>query len=172
MSQTRLLSRLFEMNYEALFRNLDGITHEESLVAPVPAGNTINWLLGHILATRNRLHPLLGLADAWIPDLAHRYSGREGAGWSPATAVDLRSIESELARSQQQVMGAFDDMSSRNLATRSNDGRTLGELLGFFHFHEAYHTGQIALVRRIAGHPGVIKPPAPVPRRSLASEIP
>jgi uncharacterized damage-inducible protein DinB len=170
MSQIRLLSRLFEMNYEALFRNLDGITHEESLVQPVPAGNTINWILGHILATRNRLHQLLGLEAAWPPELAHRYTGLDGAGWTPAAAVALRTIAGELARSQQQVMAAFDDMSSQTLARRANDGRTLAEVLGFFHFHEAYHTGQIALVRRIAGHPGVIKPPGP--RRSLAPEIP
>ena len=170
MSHTRLLSRLFEMNYEALFRNLDGITHEESLVQPVPAGNTINWILGHILATRNRLHSLLGLEEAWPPDLAYRYTGLDGAGWTPAVAVDLRTIASQLARSQQQVMAAFDEMASKTLTTRANDGRTLAEVLGFFHFHEAYHTGQIALVRRIVGRPGVIKPPAP--RRSLAPEIP
>lgn len=169
MSQTRLLSRLFEMNYEALFRNLEGITHEDSLVHPMPAGNTINWILGHILATRNRLHPLIGLEEAWAPPMAQRYTGLDGAGWTPAVAVDLRSIESALARSQQQVMAAFDDMSSKALATRANDGRTLAEVLGFFQFHEAYHTGQIALVRRIVGRPGVIKPPAP--RRSLAPEI-
>lgn len=170
MSQTRLLSRLFEMNYEALFRNLDGITHEDSLVQPMPAGNTINWILGHILATRNRLHPLLGLEEAWSPELAQRYTGLDAMGWTPSVAVDLRTIESEMARSQQQVMAAFDDMASRTLATRANDGRTLAEVLGFFHFHEAYHTGQIALVRRIVGRPGVIK--APGPRRSLAREIP
>jgi len=169
MSQTRLLSRLFEMNYEALFRNLDGITHEDSLVQPMPAGNTINWILGHILATRNRLHPLIGIPQPWSMEVAHRYTGLDAAGWTPELAVDLRTIESELARSQQQVMAAFDDMSSQTLAQRANDGRTLAEVLGFFHFHEAYHTGQIALVRRIVGRPGVIKPPGS--RRSLAPEI-
>jgi uncharacterized damage-inducible protein DinB len=168
MSQSRLLSKLFEMNYEAMFRNLEGITHEESLVQPRPAGNTINWILGHILATRNRLHQLLRLEEAWSAALAHRYTGLDGAGWTPAAAVDLRSIASELARSQQQLMAAFDDMSQQTLAARANDGRTLAEVLGFFHFHEAYHTGQIAVVRRIVGRPGVIKPPAP--RKSLAPE--
>ena len=169
MSQTRLLSKLFEMNYEALFRNLESITHEDSLVQPMPAGNTINWILGHILASRNRLHLLIGLEEAWSPELAHRYTGLDAAGWTPATAVDLRTIASVLSRSQQQVMAALDDMSSQRLATRANDGRTLAEVIGFFHFHEAYHTGQIALVRRIVGRPGVIKPPSP--RRSLAPEI-
>jgi uncharacterized damage-inducible protein DinB len=169
MSQPRLLSKLFEMNYEALFRNLEGITHEESLVQPLPAGNTINWILGHILATRTRLHPLLGLEQAWSPELAHRYTGLDGAGWSPETAVALSVIKSELARSQQAVMGALDDMASKTLAARANDGRTLAEVLGFFHFHEAYHTGQIALVRRIVGRPGVIKPPGP--RRSLPTQV-
>ena len=158
------------MNYEALFRNLEGITHEESLIQPEPAGNTINWILGHILATRNRLHQLLGVEEPWSSELAYRYTGLDGAGWTPENAVALRTIAAELARSQQQVMAAFDDMSSQTLARRASDGRTLAEVLGFFHFHEAYHTGQIALVRRIVGRPGVIKPPGP--RRSLAPENP
>jgi uncharacterized damage-inducible protein DinB len=168
MSQTRLLSKLFEMNYEALFRNLDGITHAESLVEPKPAGNTINWILGHILASRNRLHQLLRLENAWSPELAHRYTGLDGAGWTPASAVELRTIASALARSQQHLMAAFDHLPPQTLAARANDGRTLAEVLGFFQFHEAYHTGQIALVRRIAGRPGVIKPP--VSRQVLAPE--
>lgn len=169
MTPPRLLSRLFEMNYEALFRNLEGITHDDSLVHPAPAGNCINWVLGHILATRNRIHMLLGLAEAWSPELAQRYSGRDGAGWTPESAVDLRTIAGDLARSQQAIMGALDDLPSSALAKQSPDGRTLAEVLGFFHFHEAYHGGQIALLRRIVGRAGVIKPPAA--RRSLASEV-
>ena len=156
------------MNYEALFRNLEGISHEESLVQPMPAGNTINWILGHILATRNPLHQLLGVEQAWPAELAYRYTGLDGAGWTPDAAVALRTIAAELARSQQQVMAAFDEMSSHTLARRANDGRTVAEVFGFFHFHEAYHTGQIALVRRIVGRPGVIKPAGP--RRALTSE--
>jgi uncharacterized damage-inducible protein DinB len=167
MPQARLLSKLFEMNYGALFRNLEGITHAESLVQPQPAGNCINWVAGHIVATRNRMLPLLGLEGPWARDMEFRYSGREDAPWSADTALDLKSIEQDLARSQQALMGALDDMSSRALAVRSEDGKTLGEVLGFFQFHEAYHVGQVGLLRRLVGRSGAIKS---APRRMLSLE--
>ena len=167
MPQASLLSKLYELNYGALFRNLEGVTHEESLVHPEPGGNCINWVLGHILATRNRVLTLVGVEPIWPQDLVHRYSGRDEAGWSPELAVDLKAIAVDLARSQQALMGAIDHLPAKTLSTRSDDGRTLAEVLGFFHFHEAYHTGQVALLRRILGKQGVIKAPQ---RRSLAAE--
>lgn len=47
------LVRLYEFSYGALNRNLDGITDEESLFIPQPAGNCINWVLDHVVAVRN-----------------------------------------------------------------------------------------------------------------------
>ena len=36
-------------------KNLEGMTHEESLLRPEKGGASINWILGHIVATRNRV---------------------------------------------------------------------------------------------------------------------
>jgi uncharacterized damage-inducible protein DinB len=159
MPQSRLLSRLFEMNYGALYRNLEGITHEDSLIMPQPGGNPINWVVGHIVATRNRMFAVLKLDQVWPNDISMRYSGVDASMWSPAGALDLKSIEADLARTQSTLMSAFDNLMARDLNVRSNDGRTLGEVLGFFQFHEAYHVGQVGLLRRIVGKQGVIKPP-------------
>lgn len=47
------LKLLYGFNYMALQRNTAGLSHEDSLVQPQPAGNCLNWVLGHILAHRN-----------------------------------------------------------------------------------------------------------------------
>ena len=36
-------------------------------------------------------------------------------------------------------------------------GTTMGDFLAFILHHEAYHIGQVALLRRIVGHEGAIK---------------
>ena len=159
--QGSLLAKLFEINYGALFRNLDGITHEESFVRPQPAGNCLNWVLGHIVATRNRLLPLLRVEPIWPRELAMRYSGRDEADWSRETAVHLDTIKTDLTRSQQQLLISLENLSDKDLSTPAYDGRPLSEVIGFFQFHESYHSGQIALLRRIIGKAGVIKPPRP-----------
>lgn len=161
--QSSLLAKLYEINYGALFRNLEGITHEESFVAPERAGNCLNWVLGHIVATRNRLLPLVGAPPIWSREQAFRYSGRDEAGWSREAATHLDSIKTDLARSQQQLLTALEVLSDRELSAPGKDGRPLAEVIGFFQFHESYHSGQIALLRRIIGRPGVIKPPASRP---------
>ena len=64
-----LLAKLYEINYGALFRNLAGITHEESFVRPAPAGNCLNWVLGHIVAT----HVPSDTTDQGIETLVKRF---------------------------------------------------------------------------------------------------
>lgn len=155
------LVQLYEFSYGALFRNLEGVSHEESLIAPEPGGNCLNWVLGHIVATRNRLLPLIGVPPVWKAELAFLYSGRDEAQWSPAVALDLNNIKTDLARSQQDLVNALETLSDAKLNDVTGDGRSLGEAVGFFHFHESYHGGQVALLRRILGKHGVIRPPAP-----------
>ena len=170
MPQTRLLTKLFEMNYGALYRNLEGITHEDSLVMPQPAGNPINWVVGHVVATRNRMFVILKVEPVWPNEVSLQYSGVDASMWAPSDALDLKSIEADLTRSQSSLMSALDDMTARDLNVRSKDGRSLAEVLGFFQFHEAYHVGQVGLLRRIVGKQGVIKAPRgnAIPRLSPA----
>src|SRR5262249_44395986 len=53
--------------------NAGGLTHEESLVQPVPAGNCLNWVLGHLVATRSHLLRGLGDEPLWDDDDWRRY---------------------------------------------------------------------------------------------------
>lgn len=158
MGLRAVLIKQLELNYGALFRNLEGITHEDSLVVPQEGGNCLNWVLGHIVASRNRLMTQMGIAPVWQHDLSFHYSGRDEAQWAVAKAIDLKSIETDLARSQQGLLNALETMPEGMLTTPDEQGRTLGDAIAFFVFHEAYHGGQVALLRRIAGKPGVIRP--------------
>ena len=158
MASRALLIKQLELSYGALFRNLEGITHEESLIVPESGGNCLNWVLGHIVSARNRAMTQLGIAPVWQMDLAFHYSGRDEANWTPERAIDLKMIETDLARSQQELLNALDAMPDGALTTPDEKGRTLGDALTLFTFHEAYHGGQVALLRRVIGKAGVIRP--------------
>lgn len=147
-----------ELSYGALFRNLEGITHEESLITPSTGGNCLNWVLGHIVSARNRLMTQLSIPPVWQIDLAFHYSGHDEAAWSPDKAISLKTIETDLARSQQELLNVLDHLTEGLLKAEDDRGRTLDETLTFFNFHEAYHGGQIAFLRRLLGKPGVIRP--------------
>src|SRR5439155_26688847 len=51
--QARVTQRLMRLNVEA-------ISHEESLIQPQPAGNCLNWVIGHLVFAYELIFPLLG----------------------------------------------------------------------------------------------------------------
>lgn len=142
--------------------NLDGVTHEESLVQPNAGGNCLNWVVGHLTCIYNRALPLVGQEPAVPPEGLHRYD----RGSPPITgAADARAL-GELTEEWEQVADRFD----AGLAALSPDAldqpapfspsgdpdETVRSLLSTILFHQAYHAGQTGILRRAAGRPGAI----------------
>ena len=67
------LTKLFEINHHAIKVNADGITDAEALIQPEPGGNCMNWIIGHILASREGMLRLLGEPTVLSPEMAERY---------------------------------------------------------------------------------------------------
>ena len=64
----KTLAMLFEFTFNVTRANVEGFSHEDSLRQP-PAGNCLNWLLGHIVATRQHTLELLGVPAINVPGL-------------------------------------------------------------------------------------------------------
>ena len=150
------LVMLFEYNYRALRANISGLSHEDSLIQPHPGGNCLNWVLGHIVATRNETLRLLGEGPIWNEEEAAPY--RRGA--NPITddvgALFLEKIVADLDRSQELITAGLRAISKEGLAASAGES-TVSESLAGLQFHEAYHAGQTGLLRRLAGKEGAIK---------------
>ncbi len=151
-----VLKMLFGYNYEVLKTNLEGLTHEESLVQPQPAGNCLNWVLGHIVATRDAALEMLRQERVWNNDVATRYRRGSAPISDGSNAEPLEKIVADLHRSQDRLVIGLADVTDQNLDQAAGD-QTLGQRLFLLQFHEAYHAGQTGLLRRIAGHEGAIK---------------
>jgi hypothetical protein len=147
---------LFGFNYDALTKATDGLTHADSLIQPHGGGNCLNWVVGHIAATRNTVLELVQEK----PILAESVAVRYGQGSSPiTTAEDAHPFEQLIdafRSAQEPLVSALGRLSAAQLAAPSRLGRTVGELLAILQFHEAYHIGQAGLLRRILGRPGAI----------------
>ena len=175
MTGSELVS-LYEFSYGALKRNLDGITHEESLLIPQPAGNCINWVLGHIVTARGLILSLAGgnsplsfgdgvegSIPAQMGDVASTYRRGSGPIHDGDDVLDLGTLRGLLADSQQQLIPALAAISDGALARPVPEAMrrppltgSVGEALARMVFHESYHNGQIGLLRRLAGKPGAI----------------
>jgi uncharacterized damage-inducible protein DinB len=159
-TNTDALNMLFGINYEVLKKNLDGVTHEESLIQPEGGGNCLNWVLGHIVATRDNAVRLLKQEPVWDNEIAGVYQRGSEPLRDGSKAQPLEKILADLARSQDRLVAGLSTVSEPELGAPSPDksiAETVGELLFVLQFHEAYHAGQAGLLRRIAGHEGAIK---------------
>jgi len=155
------LAELYEYNDFVINANSEGITNEDSLVQPQAAGNCMNWVLGHIVRYRNDIllhagaEPILGAERAAAYDTGSR----------PVTAADeVEPFEALLAafrESQERLVARFNAMTKEALGRDAADpdapGKTVGQMLAGLMFHEAYHAGQLGLLRRLIGRGGALR---------------
>jgi uncharacterized damage-inducible protein DinB len=152
---SRTLSKLYGLNLMVIEKNLDGITPEESFFQPHSAGNCVNWVLGHIVATRNQIMKLIGENPIWSKEEAAPYVRGSTPLKDEETALPLMKMVTDLKASQDKLLTALRQLSPKELETPLEDG-TRYEQLAVIQFHEAYHAGQLGLLRRLMGKPCAI----------------
>ncbi len=158
------LTNLYEFTYGMIKRNLDGLTHEESLVGGQPAGNCINWVLGHVVSARSGILKLAGISDYSRDQRLDRYGrGTEPLG-PDESHVDLEALRTLLEDSQQRLLAALASVSQEALDAPIPEALrrpplvgNVGNALGRLALHESYHGGQIGLLRRAVGKTGAIR---------------
>lgn len=159
MSLTDEIRTLRGYNQLAIRKNADGITQEESLVSPSPGGNCLNWILGHILFHRNPMLTPLGeepiMAEAHIAP----YVRGSSVPTDPAVALPIERLLTDLDTSHATIDAALARMSDDDLAApvAPDEETTIGKRLLALQFHEAYHAGQLGILRRLAGHESALK---------------
>jgi uncharacterized damage-inducible protein DinB len=142
--------------------NLADVTHEESLVRPSPAGNCLNWVLGHLVCIYNNVLPLLG--ESPVPEQAalKRYDRGSAPITNPADAMNIADLIRAWDESVKRVDAGLAKLTSEQLeqpvpnSPTNNPNETVRSLLSSIAFHQAYHAGQLGVLRRIAGKPGAI----------------
>jgi uncharacterized damage-inducible protein DinB len=151
------LKKLYDVNAYALDVNVEGLSHEESLLQPGGGGNCLNWVVGHIVANRNHILSLLGEKPIWGEEAYERY--KRGSAPIPGDgggARPLAEMMADFATSQGRVRDGLSRMTEEHLAASAGK-ETVGDQLAFLQFHEAYHIGQAGLLRRLAGKDGAIR---------------
>ncbi len=162
MTTKQMLQNQYGLVYSSVGAHVEGMTQEESLMAPEAGGNCANWILGHLTNVQNNLMQLMGAEPVWVnPKLDRDWNDPING---PEEAFDFSAMRDAFMNSQDRCLSAIASLSDEQLAqdgipnplggTTTRDG-----LLALLAFHQTYHTGQLALARRVAGHPGVFKQP-------------
>jgi uncharacterized damage-inducible protein DinB len=157
------LSNLFHVSHYAITANLEGFTHEDSLRTAPGGGNCANWILGHIVASRNGVLQILNEESALHGAVAERYKRGSQPIAHGQDAAHLETLVRALQDSQRRILAALARATDLDLAKPAaapaipSGDPSVGGQLSFLHFHESYHSGQLGLLRRILGRPGAIR---------------
>lgn len=162
VGEVEVLRQMARMIHGVVRRCADGFSQEESLVAPEGGGNCLNWVMGHLLHVYNNALPAIGQARVMEKETTVRF--KRGAAGLDATDEAMEMAE---------MMAAWDEVANRvdaglagltvegldapaPFSPSNNPKETVRTLLTTILFHQAYHAGQVGLLRRIAGKPGAI----------------
>jgi uncharacterized damage-inducible protein DinB len=154
MSEVRRISRLLEHGYDrqpwygtAFCKLLAEVTAEQAAVKPFPGAHSIWQEVLHTIAWRKfglrllRGESVSGLADE--------------ENWPEPVICDAgawKATLEELARTQTELLAALADFPDERLTDKAPDKPfSLYVLLHGIIHHDAYHAGQIALLRKLSG---------------------
>lgn len=139
--------------------NLGGITHEESLRQPAPAGNCANWVLGHLVAVRCGLLQVFGSEPVWDEADCAPYARHASPITNAGNAKPVDEVWKAFDASQERLRKAISALTPAMLSQKSpfsptnNPKETVSSMLAVLGFHDAYHAGQTGILRRLIGKP-------------------
>lgn len=152
----------FQVTKMILDINLDGITHEESLVGPEKGGNCLNWVVGHMVTAYNHLLDGIGGEGVWDAERQALYD----RGSKPITAeraVPVAELAADFAAAHDRVVERIAALTPEELASPApyspvgNPEETIASLIGLLVFHQSYHAGQTGILRRVIGRESSLK---------------
>jgi hypothetical protein len=163
LSEIKVFQHQAGMTHGVVRTNVDGLTHEDSLVQPQPDGNCLNFVIGHLLHVYDQALPLVGQQPVLGADTLKRYARGAPPLRDPAEAMELRVLmdawDTASERFQAGLATLTPEAMERPMPGPNSGGKlteTVRSLITIILFHQAYHAGQTGVLRRIAGKPGAI----------------
>ncbi len=150
-----LLARGFRRNQRLIIAHAAGLTEEDALRQSGYNTNCFNWVVGHIVATRDDILGVLG-GEPVLGPRAERYRRESepitGDGPGVLALADLLAALDRTEKRLEAALAAADD-ASMAAELPSGEGRTAprGAQVMFGYFHDTYHTGQTDVVRQMSG---------------------
>ncbi len=155
MHDPNVLANVFTRNMWVIAKQTESLTHADSLIQPQARGNCLNYVLGHIAASREVILKMLGLE----PVLSAEEKAFYERGSEPITAdgegvIPLEKLLELLRQSEERLVTGIEKLSAADLereAKLGDSAATLGQRIEFFGWHESYHAGQTEYLRQLAG---------------------
>lgn len=144
---------------DSLFeRAMSGVSNEHMHTRYDERGNSLLWIAGHITTSRYGVARLIGLPDKCpFGELFARNAPIRSHDEYPSA----KEIELAFKEMSGKLMDRFEELMPEDLEMEISEGYPLPKndvlhAISFLAFHEAYHIGQMGLVRRLLGYDALV----------------
>ena len=156
--QIALSAELFNVSTALVKRALQGLDPEDLLATPGEDSNPAIAILAHLAHTRCSLLRHLG-SDAELPWQAR--FGRGGSVDSPAAYPSKDEFLAVWNQATGELATRLETITADELAGQAPreppvKDKTLRGTISFLAYHEGYHVGQLAYLRKWSGKPSLV----------------
>ena len=152
-----IISELIVQQYQrdawVIEQQVNGLSHQDSLLQMPFRSNCFNWVLGHIVVHRDKALQALGKSPTLNANQTQVYQRGSDPILDQESAVSLATLLGALKDSQDTLLSQLKEMSDKKLTTYWDLEKeiSVGERLIFLQWHEAYHIGKLEILRQLAG---------------------
>lgn len=153
MFEAQKLIQSFQTTTWLINKQADGLSHEQMLLQLPFRGNCFNWILGHIVTNRDKVLALLGEEPEFLEAEVERYARGSDPVVGVETAVHSQRLLAAVQSSQSKIEAALAATSPEMLEAIYDEehNQTIADRINGLHWHETYHTGQLEILRQLAG---------------------
>lgn len=145
--------QLWQRSTELIPKAFEGLTAEDVLRSPSPETSSMLWIFGHITSWRCSVAVMLGGEQTFPwPDLFKR-----GAHVAPSDQLPTKEeIAAVWRKATDELMKRIEEVSPQVLSSPAPRDfpvadKTVRGAINFLAYHEGYHLGQLALLRKWLG---------------------
>lgn len=151
-------AQYFTLNDMLFERAIAGLSEEELRRFPVGDANPMWWIAGHVAAARAML---AGMLDGQSAVAYARLFDQKSQPSLDAAYPPIAEIHQALKDAGTRLRKRFEAMTEADLLAPAprrfpNGDPTLRGAIVFLAYHESYHLGQMAYVRKCLGYPGIV----------------
>lgn len=153
MAIAQKLIQSFQTTTWLINKQADGLSHEQMLLQLPFRGNCFNWILGHIVTNRDKVLVLLGEEPEFAETEVARYARGSDPVVGVETAVHSQRLLDAVQNSQSKIEAALTaiELAALDALYDEEQNLTVADRINGLHWHETYHTGQLEILRQLAG---------------------
>ena len=102
------LAQSFATNHWLIHRLVDGLSHADSIKQPPYESNCLNWVLGHVIVSRNEVLNLLNVEQVWNEDVVNLYITGSEPITGDGQGLKFEELLEALDTAQERIAAALE----------------------------------------------------------------